>query len=203
MDLAALVVFTLTFALAAASPGPGMAALVGRALGAGFAGALPFAAGMVVGDLVWLTVAALGLAALANTFHLVFIVVKYAGIAYLCWLAFRMWTAPLAAETVAEVAADRPLRVAAAGLALTLGNPKTMVFYLAILPAVVDLGAISTLAFAELVGIIVVVLSAVCLAYIWAAARARAALASPRARRILNRVAGTAMVGAAAAIATR
>lgn len=203
MDLATLLVFTVTLALAAASPGPGMTALVARALGAGFAGALPFAAGMVVGDIVWLGVAALGLAALATTFQFVFLVVKYVGIAYLCWLAFKLWTAPATGEAVVATAADRPLRVAGAGLAVTLGNPKTMVFYLAILPAVIDLEAMTALAFVELAGIIVVVLSAVCVAYAFAAARARAALASPRARQIVNRVAGTAMAGAAAAIAAR
>jgi len=203
MELATLLVFAATLALAAASPGPGMTALVARALGAGFAGALPFAAGMVVGDIVWLSVAALGLAALASAFQLVFLVVKYAGIAYLCWLAFRLWTAPAGGEAVAATVAERPLKVAGAGLAVTLGNPKTMVFYLAILPAVIDLRAMTALAFVELVGIIVVVLSAVCVAYAFAAARARAALASPRARQFLNRVAGTAMAGAAAAIAAR
>jgi threonine/homoserine/homoserine lactone efflux protein len=203
MDVAALAVFTVSFALAAASPGPGMAALVARALGSGLRGAIPFAAGMVIGDLVWLSVAALGLAAVATTFQALFTVIKYAGIAYLVFLAFRLWTAPATGEEIRAVSAERPLRVVAGGLALTLGNPKTMIFYLAILPAVVDLGAVDALSFAELGGIIVVVLSAVCMAYAWAAARARTALASPAARRVLNRVAGTAMVGAAAAIAAR
>jgi len=94
MDVAALVVFAGTLAVAAASPGPGVTALVARVIGRGLAGAGAFAAGLIVGDLVWLAVAILGLAVVAQTFHEAFAVIKYAGAAYLVYLAWRMWVAP-------------------------------------------------------------------------------------------------------------
>ena len=47
-----------------------------------------------MGDVVWLTVAVTGLAALANTFDGVFTVVKYAGAAYLLFIAWKLWNAP-------------------------------------------------------------------------------------------------------------
>ena len=62
MDLAALLLFAGTLLVAAASPGPGIAALVARVIGRGADGAPAFAAGLVLGDLVWLAVATLGLA---------------------------------------------------------------------------------------------------------------------------------------------
>src|ERR671935_31441 len=95
MDLAALVLFACTLLVAAASPGPGIAALVARVIGRGAEGASAFAAGLILGDLVWLAVAILGLAVVAQTFHEVFLVIKYVGAAYLVYLAYRMWTAPV------------------------------------------------------------------------------------------------------------
>ena len=101
MDVAALILFASTLLLAAASPGPGVAALVARVLGRGSRGASAFAAGLILGDLVWLAVAILGLAVVAQTFHEVFLVIKYAGAGYLAYLAYRMWTAPIRPRDVA------------------------------------------------------------------------------------------------------
>src|SRR5215470_19980521 len=125
MDLAALVLFAGTLLVAAASPGPGIAALVGQVVGKGPEGATSFAAGLILGDLVWLAVAILGLAVVAQTFHEVFLAIKYAGAAYLIYLAYRMWTTPAAAQDVgADRSRESHLRLFVAGLALTLGNPK-------------------------------------------------------------------------------
>lgn len=97
MDLTAIMLFAGALLVAAASPGPGIAALVARVLGRGLPGATAFTAGLIIGDLVWRAVAVLGLAALAQTFHGVFLVIKYGGAAYLAWLAWKMWTAPAVA----------------------------------------------------------------------------------------------------------
>src|SRR3954468_18636122 len=130
MDVAAFVLFASTLLLAAPSPGPGVAALVARVVGRGARGAGAFAAGLVLGDLVWLAAAILGLAVVAQTFHEVFLVIKYAGAAYLLYLAYRMWTAPVAARDIAaDTRPDGGLRLFVAGLALTLGNPKVGAFY--------------------------------------------------------------------------
>ena len=87
MDLAGLVVFSTALFIAAASPGPGIAAIVARVLGRG-----PARRRGVqrrhrhrrrgVADL-----AIVGLAALAQAFHGIFLVVKWAGAAYLLYLA--------------------------------------------------------------------------------------------------------------------
>ena len=106
MDVAALILFASTLLLAAASPGPGVAALVARVVGRGARGAGAFAAGLILGDLVWLAVAILGLAVVAQTFHEVFLVIKYAGAGYLAYLAYRMWTAPIRPRDVARYSRD-------------------------------------------------------------------------------------------------
>jgi len=204
MDLAGLLVFATALFIAAASPGPGIAAIVARVLGRGTQGAAAFGAGLAIGDVIWLTIAIAGLAALAQTFHEVFLVVKYAGAAYLLYIAYRLWTAPAAAQdVVADGKAEHPAKVFLGGLAVTMGNPKVMVFYLALVPTILDLTRISLLGYAELVAATLGVLAVVFAAYIGLAARARRLFTSPRAIRILNRTTGTVMAGAAAAIAAR
>src|SRR4051812_49984718 len=94
MDVAAFVLFASTLLLAAPSPGPGVAALVARVAGRGARGAGAFAAGLILGDLVWLPGAIFGLAVVGQTFHEGFFVIKNAGAGYLAYLAYRMWAGP-------------------------------------------------------------------------------------------------------------
>jgi threonine/homoserine/homoserine lactone efflux protein len=89
----------------------------------------------------------------------------------------------------------------ATGLALTLGNPKIMVFYLALLPTIVDLSHVNATAWIELTAIMFVVLMSVDFAWAWLAVRARRLLTSRKAVKIANRTSAAIMTGAAAAIA--
>ena len=90
-----------------------------------------------------------------------------------------------------------------AGFSLTLGNPKTIIFYLALLPTVIDLDTVTPERFAVLAALTLMVLYAVCVPYIGLAARARVFLSNPRRVRLLNRGAATAMAAAAAYIVIR
>jgi threonine/homoserine/homoserine lactone efflux protein len=204
MDLAGLLIFVTTLFIAAASPGPGIAALVARVLGLGPRGGVAFAAGMALGDVVWLTVAIVGLAALAQAFQGIFAALKYAGAAYLLVIAWKLWTAPAGPLGVKEDARDESsARLALGGLALTLGNPKTIMFYMALLPTMLDLGRTTAFGYVELVAATLLVLSLVFGGYILLAARVRQVFTTARAARTLNRSTGAIMVGAAVAIAAR
>jgi threonine/homoserine/homoserine lactone efflux protein len=204
MDLAGLVLFGTALFIAAAAPGPGIAAIVARVLGRGTQGAVAFSAGLAIGDVIWLTFTIVGLATLAQTFHEVFVAVKYIGAAYLLYLAYRLWTAPAEARDVTALhSGERPARLFLAGLAVTMGNPKVMIFYLALLPSLVDLAKVTALGYVELVLVTLVVLGAVFGAYVGLAARARRLFTSQSAIRRINRTTGAVMAGAAAAIASR
>jgi threonine/homoserine/homoserine lactone efflux protein len=204
MDPAALLIFAATLFVAAASPGPGIAAIVARVLGRGLNGAAAFTAGLALGDVVWLTIAVLGLAAIANTFHVVFVVIKYAGVVYLLYLAYRLWTQAVEArQVVAETSTDKPVRLFLAGLAVTMGNPKVMVFYLALLPSLIDLQAVTLLGWLELSLVTLSVLAVVFGSYVLLAARTRSLFTSPRAMRMVNRGTGAVMASAAVAIAAK
>ena len=199
-----LLVFVATYFMAAASPGPGVAAVVARVLAKGTSGTPSFVAGIIVGDLLWFGIGAAGLTVLAQTFALLFVAIKYAGAAYLLFMAWKLWTAPVMSMAPGQVEPDnRKGRLFAAGLALTLSNPKAMVFTLAVLPTVVSLDDLSLAGFVEIAGLIVLIVSVVFSAYTLAAARARRLFTSPRSVRRLNRGTGVVMAGAAVAVATR
>ncbi|MEX4006169.1 LysE family translocator [Neoaquamicrobium sediminum] len=204
MTLAGFVTYAGALAIAAAIPGPGVVALVARALGSGFRSAIFMAFGLVLGDLVYLTAVVLGLALVAQTFGTAFLVIKWVGVAYLAWMAWNFWRTGITAE---KVDADRTRggiwTSVLSGLLVTLGNPKVMVFYLAITPTIIDIASITPSDYGVLIAITAMVLLVVLMPYLALAAKARWFLATPRALKALNRTAATFMAGAAAAIATR
>lgn len=204
IDVTALVLFAGALAIAAAVPGPAVAAIVARVLARGTRGLAPFILGIILSDVIWLTLAVTGLAVLAQTFHGVFTLIKYLGAAYLLWLAWRFWTAPAAAVSAAPLEVrEGGLPAFLGGLFVGLANPKAMMFYLALLPGFIPLNAVTPLTFAELAAVTFAVLAVIFSGYVIAAARARRLLTSPRALAIVNRATGAVMAGAAVAVAAR
>lgn len=203
MSLSALLVFALALIIAAGTPGPSVAALVARVLTNGFRDVLPFLAAMWLGEALWLTCAVAGLAVIARSFGLVFIMLKFAGVAYLLFLAWKMWRAPADVQGNDLPSGQSPWRMFVAGMLVTLGNPKIMVFYLALLPTIIDLSRIGTIAWFELTLTMLIVLMAVDFGWALLATRARKLLTTRRAVKITNRASATLMAGVAAAIATR
>ena len=199
LDLPTLLLFAASLTLASGSPGPSIAALVARVLTRGPRSVLPFLAAMWIGEAIWLACAVFGLAVIAQTFQTAFAALKIAGVGYLAFLAWKMWTAPVSeAEPLPD--AGSGWRLFGAGLAVTLGNPKIMVFYLALLPAIVDLGGVTVGGWLELTLVMALVLIAVDLAWVLAAAQARRLFRTPAGRRLANRLSAGMMAGAAGAI---
>ena len=203
MSVYGLLTFCAVYTLAVATPGPGIAAIVARSLAHGFKGAPAFVAGFIVGDLTWFTVAATGLAAVAKTAAAVFVAIKWAGVVYLLYLAWKLWTAPAERVAVVEQDGQHGWRAFVSSLMLTLGNPKAILFFLALLPTVVDLASMNAARFVEISAAIMVVLPAVLFSYVFLAARARELFTTPKAVRRLNRSSGVALAGAAVVIASR
>ncbi|MEC9342727.1 MAG: LysE family translocator [Pseudomonadota bacterium] len=204
MALSSFLAYTLALGIAAAIPGPGVAALVGRALGTGFRRTMPMLAGLVLGDLLYLTLAILGLALLAHTFETAFLAVRIAGALYLLWLAWKFWTSGLTPERIERAPGRRDgLLSFAAGFAVTMGNPKTIVFYMALLPVVIDMTGVGLVDWAVLFVLTVLILYVVLVPYVALASRARSALANRATLKIVNRSAAIAMTGAAGFILAR
>jgi threonine/homoserine/homoserine lactone efflux protein len=182
---------------------PGITAIVARALGSGFRETFFMGLGLVLGDTIYLTAVVLGLAFVAQTFTEVFLVIKIAGALYLGYIAWKLWTAGLLSTDVVAKKSNGAGMAFLSGLLVTLGNPKTMLFYVALVPTLIDIGNIGLREYAMLLAATFVVLLIVLVPYMLLASRARTFLKKPRALRILNRVAASILAGTAAFIAAR
>jgi len=207
MSLETLLAFTLAMLLLAASPGPGFLMVVARALTGGFAAGLAAIAGLVLGDILFLVLAIGGLSALAAVMGEFFLAVKILGAAYLIWLGVKTWRSrPSLPQMDAPETPKTPLphyRSAALGFFITLGNPKVILFYGALLPTFIDVAALTLPDIVALCAVVTLVLFAVLGAYAFLAARAGRLLKSERALRWLNRATGGLLIGAGVAVATR
>lgn len=195
----AYLIYCTLYAIAVAVPGPGVVAMVARALGSGFRSAIPASLGMVAGDLVWMTLSAFGLAAVAEAMGNSFLIVKYAGALYLVYMGYKYWRAEVG--EMPQVVPSSSRQSFFSQMSLTLGNPKAMAFFLAILPTVVDLKHLSLSGYGQLVLATAVFIPAIMLAYAGAAAKVRSFLTSRRARKNINRTAAVVMFGAGAGVA--
>ncbi|PBC01075.1 LysE family translocator [Mesorhizobium sp. WSM3860] len=203
MTLSGFAAYSGALAIAAIIPGPQIVAIVAQALKSGYRQAAWMTAGMVLGDVLYLAAVLAGLAFIAETFSFLLIAIKWAGVAYLCWLAVQFWRAGETVEASDAGAARSGGNAFVSGVLVTLGNPKSVLFYISILPTVVDIGALSALDVPILLVITAVILAAVQFPFAIAGAGTRRTLQSPRAARLFNRGAAVCVGGAAATIALR
>jgi threonine/homoserine/homoserine lactone efflux protein len=186
------------YAVAVATPGPGVIAIVARALGSGFKSVVPGTLGILVGDLCLMTLSAFGLALVAQAMGQLFLIVKIAGGLYLFYLAYKYWTAKVEAQ--GEVVPQSAGRGFLAYLGLTLGNPKAIAFFVALLPVAVNPRELNALGYLQLCCATFVVIPVITLGYAALAARLSRFVASQKARRRINKGASAVMAGAGALI---
>jgi threonine/homoserine/homoserine lactone efflux protein len=182
------------YAVAIAVPGPGVIAIVARALGSGFRSVIPGTIGILAGDLILMTLSAFGLALVAQAMGQLFLIVKIAGGLYLFYLAYKYWTAEV--EEIGEVVPQSSGRGVLAYLGLTLGNPKAIAFFVALLPVAVNPRELNLIGYLQLVAATFVLIPAITLGYAALAAQLSRFVASRKARRRINKGAGAVMAGA-------
>jgi threonine/homoserine/homoserine lactone efflux protein len=183
-------------------PGPGVFATTARSLASGFRPALGLILGIVLGDLFFLTIAIVGMAAIGRILGNLFFIIKIIGAGYLIWMGLQLWlNKPRSLEKVPTQRESRPSRNFLAGFTLTLGNPKVILFYLGFLPAFMDLSNLSTVGFVLVVSMVAFTIGTTLTIYAYAAARVRGFFKNTRAVLLLNRGAGTIMVGTGIAVA--
>ena len=155
--------------------------------------------GLVVGDLILFALAVAGLTALAASLGPL---IECVGVAYSLHLAWRMSTAePVRKSQTAPE--GEGVRLVDLGTLLPLGNPKALGFYIAVLPRVVDVSAVSATVILIVAAIIVALWTGALAGYAPVADRASRVIKTPRAQRWLNHGSARAMVRAADTIASR
>ena len=208
-----MLVGTAVLGFAAASvlivllPGPDTLVVLRNLLRDGTRGAVAAAVGVICGLLLWVLVAALGIAALLRASTTAYDALRIVGGAYLMWIGIRAIRARVARRNDADVAippAARPLLGSGfvSGLATDLLNPKVGVFFVTFLPAFVPHGAdvaVSTLVFGAVFVLETVVYFAV---LIRAADRVVGWMNDERTRRRMDRVVGLVFIGFGLRLAT-
>ncbi len=205
IEFSQLIAYVVALGIAAAIPGPGMTALVARSAGSGAIAGFVMLAGLILGDLTYLSLAVFGLAVIAKTFSEFFIVVKLLAAAYLVYLAWRFWSADHEAiDGRSNISKKELLGSFVSGLTITLSNPKTIAFYLALLPVVINLQDVTLLNWAiGLVPATIGILLVIGGAFILSALAIRKFLASAKAQKYLHRGAATAMIAAAGTLVVK
>ncbi len=204
MTPAVFVTLATTVAVVAITPGPAVTAIVARAISDGARPALAISAGVLTGDLIFLTLAAAGMAAAAKSLGELFTVLQYVGAAYLLWQGLALWRA--SPRVALEGRSGHEAHFwpnYGAGLLLMFGHVQAMLFYAALLPGFVNLSTLTARDFGLLALMIVVILGGVNAVYALAAARARRFFADERAQRAVHRIAAGLMFLAAVLVATR
>lgn len=129
--------FLLTTLIIVATPGSGALYTLAAALGGGRRNALVAAFGCTLGIIPHMLAATLGLAALVATEPRLFEAIRYAGIAYLIWMAIGLWRSGLAQEQASEPR-QKAWRIIRKAILINLLNPKLSVFFLAFLPQFIE-----------------------------------------------------------------
>jgi threonine/homoserine/homoserine lactone efflux protein len=199
-----LLVFVAALSVAAFSPGPGLAATVATVLARGARVAVWFCVGVIAGDLAWLALSLSGLALIAQKIPIVFVAIKWAGIAYLIYIAAKIWrSSPDATNTISQPREKSVATRVLAGFSITMGNPKAMLFYIALLPSLVSPERISIPMVMSLFLAVIAVLTTVFVIYVFAAEKTRSVMTSNQSVQTFNRVTATALGGAAIWIGTK
>ncbi|WP_275099837.1 LysE family translocator [Sedimenticola hydrogenitrophicus] len=194
---AAIFIFSIT-------PGPGVFAILARAMTEGATACFTLGLGMAISDIIYLVFACYGLAAIAEHWGGLFTVIRVLGAAYLLYLGWRMWrTRPSLATEADAVKSSDQVRSFIQGFLISASNPKVILFYIAFLPTFMDLSVLTTgdIILASVITLVGLMLGLMLIAV--TASWARRKFRSERAMRGLNRVAGSIMMAAGAYIGLR
>jgi threonine/homoserine/homoserine lactone efflux protein len=141
LDFASLFLIAFVFVI---TPGPGTLAVFAKSMSQGFMPAFYLSLGMVLGDLMYLSVVLFSLDLFAEVITPLMDYVRILGGLYLVYLGYGAWNAhkvKLSSKARHKSNAKEFLT----GLLISLTNPKVMIFYIAILPAFIDLSQVSLL----------------------------------------------------------
>ena len=167
-----------------------------RSAAFGFAHGFYTSLGVVVGDIFFILFAIYGLTLLSTMMGGEFVIVKYLGGAYLIWLGISLWTSKVKTDAVENSANSLLSSSFMTGLLITLGDQKAVLFYLGLLPAILDLSAISFWDTGLIVFIAAVTVGGPKLVYAYLSSKAGRLFKNSKPTKIISRLAGGVMLGA-------
>lgn len=182
----------------AAIPSTSVALVVMRSATLDVKNGIAVAAGIVLGDLIFVMLVILGLSLLAETLGSLFLIIRYLGATYLIWLGFSL----LATKHVTGFSTSSPVGKGRyttdffAGLALTLGDIKAIFFYLSLFPVFIDLAGLQLTDIFVIMAITVVAVGGVKVAYAFSASKIAAYTKGLPFEPTIRKTIGSVMIGA-------
>lgn len=204
MSIESAITFFLAIIIFSITPGPGIFALLAKALTQGVNACLALSLGMIFSDILYLILACYGLAAIAEHWGGAFTAIRILGAAYLFYLGYKLWTAPITLDKGDQSSSRAQwTRNFFQGFIISASNPKVILFYIAFLPTFIDLTVLQEqdiwlASFLTFIGLLTGLM-----AITFAASAASRVFESQSAMKNLNRSAGSMMIGAAAFLAVK
>lgn len=195
--LIAIIIFSIT-------PGPGVFAILAKAMTQGGKACFSLSLGMAISDIIYLILACYGLAVIAENWGSLFTVIRIIGALYLIYLGWKMWNdrSHLTGDAT-SIKPQTEMMNFVQGFLISASNPKVILFYIAFLPTFMDLNSLSNQDFAIASVLCLVGLMLGLMSIAFTASWARRYFRSEKAMTGLNRIAGTIMMSAGLYIGTR
>lgn len=180
-----MVIFTVS------SPGPGVLMTLDNAIASGWRAAMHGVLGLAIGAAVMAGLSSAGIGLLVRSSPTLFMLLKYSGVSYLFYLAYKTWNrapTPIGSAAAAPAGGQRSRLVR--GALLQTSNPKSLLFFLSVLPQVAGAAGAAQQQMPLLLAIATycLVLIVIHALYAGLAARARSWLSQPRTARALSRL---------------
>jgi threonine/homoserine/homoserine lactone efflux protein len=201
--VSAILLFLALFGLALL-PSASVTLVVTRSATRGLRNGLAASAGIVAGDLLFVSLSLTGMTLLAHSLGAFFSILKTLGGLYLIWLGISLLRASPA--SLGNVPDSRKTTLGTsflAGVFLTLGDLKAILFYASLLPAFLDLNSLSPASVALVVVITVAAVGLAKVVYALAALRIVSAFRATKARKVGRTLSGGVLIGTGSYLATK
>ncbi|WP_228061396.1 LysE family translocator [[Phormidium] sp. LEGE 05292] len=202
MTISSIVALFGGMVVLAAIPSVSVVAVSTRSATSGFIHGVFTTLGIVLGDIIFIIIAILGLSFLAETMGSLFVLIKYLGGVYLILLGIALFKSKAKNMKTEEVVKSSLLSSFLTGLFITLGDQKATLFYLGFFPAFVDLSQVSWFDTGIIIAIAILAVGGVKLGYAFMANRARL-LISSKITKGLNIAAGCVMIAVGVFLITK
>lgn len=170
------------------SPGAGAIASMSSGLNYGFRHGYWNAIGLQIALLIQIMIVAAGVGVLFATTPLAFQAVKWFGVAYLLYLAYLQWTAPVKDIEIQHEKKDKSVSALLLnGFVVNISNPKAILFLLAVLPQFLDLSKSQWIQYLIMAATMVTIDLIVMAGYTGLASKVLRLLRSPKQQKYLNR----------------
>jgi len=195
LDSISLFLIMITLAVI---PSASVALVVTRSATLGVPNGVAVAIGIVLGDLVFILLAILGLSVIAETMGVMFAVIKYIGAGYLLWLGYSLLTSKNKSTYTVDESKLRGNIVVSflSGFFLTLGDVKAIFFYVSLFPTFIDLTAIEYLDLLIIIFVTIATVGGVKIAYAIIAKKVVNLTQGMKLEKGAKKVAGSFMIGA-------